>query len=66
MLEMEDPPPLIVADRIAEDRLGLRHRTWAYDLLAKPFEAKEVWHAVITACRRHENEKAALEFGRAA
>jgi DNA-binding response OmpR family regulator len=57
-LELEDPPPLIVADRLAEDRLWVEAlNLGAYDLLAKPFDAREVWHAVITACRRHENEK---------
>jgi DNA-binding NtrC family response regulator len=56
--KMEDPPPLIVADRLADERL------WAevlnlggYDLLAKPFDAKEVLHVVSTACRRRENEQ---------
>ena len=55
---MEDPPPLVVADRLADERL------WAevlnlgvYDLLATPFDAKEVLHAVSTACRRRENEQ---------
>jgi DNA-binding NtrC family response regulator len=56
--KMKYPPPLIVADRLADERL------WAellnlggYDLLATPFDAKEVLHAVSTACRRHENEQ---------
>lgn len=55
--KMEDPPPLIVADRLAEDRLWAEAlNLGAYDLLAKPFDGKEVWHAVTTACRRRENE----------
>jgi FixJ family two-component response regulator len=56
--KMECPPPLIVADRLAD------HSLWAevlnlgaYDLLAKPFNAEEVHHAVSTACRRTENEQ---------
>ncbi len=55
--KMEYPPPLIVADRLADERL------WAevlnlggYDLLVTPFDAKEVFHAVSTACRHCENE----------
>jgi DNA-binding response OmpR family regulator len=56
MQKMECPPPLIVGDRLANERL------WAevlnlggYDLLAKPFVAKEVLHVVSTACRRTEH-----------
>ena len=56
--KMKYPPPLIVADRLADERL------WAellnlggYDLLATPFDTKEVLHAVGTACRRYENEQ---------
>jgi DNA-binding response OmpR family regulator len=54
---MEDPPPLIVADRLADDRLWAEAlNLGAHDLLAKPFDGREVWHAVTTACRRRENE----------
>lgn len=56
MQTMGCPPPLIVSDRLADARL------WAdvlnlggYDLLTKPFDAKEVHHAVSTACRRTEH-----------
>jgi DNA-binding NtrC family response regulator len=56
MQKMDCPPPLIVGDRLADERL------WAevlnlggYDLLAKPFNAKEVLHVVSTACRRAEH-----------
>jgi DNA-binding NtrC family response regulator len=56
--KMKYPPPLIVADRLADERL------WAellnlggYDLLATPFDAKEIVHAVSTACGRYENEQ---------
>jgi DNA-binding response OmpR family regulator len=55
--KMEAPPPLIVADRLADERLWAEVlNLGAYDLLAKPFDGKEVWHAVTTACRRHENQ----------
>ena len=52
-----NPPPLIVTDRLADEAL------WAevlnlggYDVLAKPFDEKEVLHAVTMACgfrRKH-------------
>lgn len=55
--KLEYPPPLIVTDRLADERL------WAevlnlggHDLLATPFDAREVFHAVCAACRRTENE----------
>lgn len=55
---MGGPPPLIVADRLADEYL------WAevlnlggYDLLAKPFDAREVRHAVGAANRHFENER---------
>ncbi len=55
--KMEDPPPLIVADRLADERLWSEVLNFgAHDLLAKPFDAREVLHAVTTACRRSENE----------
>ena len=51
------PPQLIVADRFADDGL------WAevlnlggHDLLATPFDAREVLYAVGMACRHRENE----------
>jgi len=51
--KMEDPPPLIVADRPAGERLWAEVRNpGAYDFLAKPYDAREVLHAVTTACRR--------------
>jgi DNA-binding NtrC family response regulator len=55
---LEDPLPLIVADRLADERLWSEVlNLGAYDLLAKPFDAREVLHAVTTACRRVENER---------
>lgn len=58
MKDMRDPPPLIVADRLADERLWAEVlNLGAYDLLAKPFDAKEVLHAVASACRHSENER---------
>jgi DNA-binding response OmpR family regulator len=58
MQAITNPPPLIVADRLADERL------WAevlnlggHDLLATPFDAKEVLYAVGMACRRWENHQ---------
>jgi DNA-binding NtrC family response regulator len=57
MQELKDPPPLIVADRLADDRLWAEAlNLGAYDLLAKPFDAREVLYAVTTACRHAETE----------
>jgi DNA-binding NtrC family response regulator len=54
---MKSPPPLIVADRLADECL------WAevlnlggYDLLVKPLDAKEVLHVVTMAWRSRQNE----------
>jgi FixJ family two-component response regulator len=54
-----DPPPLIVADRLADDRL------WAevlnlggYDLLMKPFDQTEVCRVVTMACCFHARQSA--------
>ena len=51
MERISNPPPLIVASRLADEAL------WAevlnlggHDVLAKPFDRKEVVHAVTTAC----------------
>jgi DNA-binding NtrC family response regulator len=59
--DLIEPPPLIVADRLADERL------WAevlnlggYDLLAKPFQAREVLDSVSTACRWRENRDRAI------
>jgi DNA-binding NtrC family response regulator len=56
--ELPNPRPLIVADRLADDRL------WAevlnlggYDLLMKPFDTKEVLHAVTTASHFGSNQR---------
>jgi len=55
----EDPPPLIVVDRLADERLWAEVlNLGAYDLLAKPFDTSEVLHAVSTACRRREHQQA--------
>ncbi|HUJ20708.1 MAG TPA: response regulator [Bryobacteraceae bacterium] len=45
-----NPPPLIVVDRLADEALWAEVlNLGAYDLLAKPFHAKEVLHAVTMA-----------------
>ena len=50
MQKLEDPPPLIVADRLADERLWAEAlNLGAYYLLAKPFDAREVQYAVTTA-----------------
>jgi DNA-binding NtrC family response regulator len=57
MQKLEDPPPLIVADRLADERLWAEAlNLGAYDLLAKPFDAREVLYSVTTACRHSETE----------
>ena len=44
--------PLIVADRLADERLwGEVLNLGAYDLLSKPFDAKVVLHMLTSACR---------------
>jgi DNA-binding NtrC family response regulator len=59
--KLPDPRPLIVADRLADDRL------WAevlnlggYDLLTKPFNTREVLHAVTTASHFRSNQRVVL------
>jgi len=56
---MADPPLLIVAARVADDRL------WAevlneggHDVLAKPFRAPEVLHSIVSGCRWRETHEA--------
>lgn len=63
MWSMEFPLLLIVADRLADERL------WAevlnlggYDLLTKPFDAKEVLTVLSLACRREEGALAGLSL----
>ena len=58
MYEMGGPPPLIVADRLADDRLWAEVlNLGAYDLLAKPFDSREVLRSVAAACCHSENER---------
>ena len=58
--KMEYPPPLIVADRLADDRLWAEVlNLGAHDLLAKPFDAGEVLHAVAAACLPIKNQQPA-------
>ncbi len=56
--EMPAPPPLIVTGRVGDSAL------WAevlnlggHDLLAKPFNAREVLHVVTTACHFSANQR---------
>lgn len=44
------PPYLIVTSRLADDRLWAEAlNLGAYDVLAKPFDSREVWHALTRA-----------------
>jgi DNA-binding response OmpR family regulator len=61
----EDPPYLIVASRLADERL------WAevlnlggYDVLVKPFDAEEVCRVVGSACGRHQEGRIRRATGR--
>jgi DNA-binding response OmpR family regulator len=48
--------PLIVADRLADERLWAEVlNLGAYDLVSKPFQAKEVLHVLSMACRRERS-----------
>lgn len=54
--EMPHPKPLIVADRLADDRLWAEVlNLGAYDLLIKPFDAREVLRTVGLACKTIQN-----------
>ena len=58
--KMKSPPPLIVADRLADDRLWVEVlNLGAHDLLAKPFDAGEVLQAVNAACLPFETQQPA-------
>jgi DNA-binding response OmpR family regulator len=50
---LPNPPLLIVASHLADDRLWLQAlNLGAHDVLAKPFRAREVFQAVSLAWRR--------------
>lgn len=50
---LEQPPPLIVTSRHADDRLWAEAlNVGAYDVLSQPFERNEV-ERVIASARRH-------------
>ena len=52
VLLLPDPPILIVASRLADDRLWAEAlNVGAYDVLSKPFEAREVIHVFSSAWR---------------
>jgi DNA-binding NtrC family response regulator len=49
--DMADRPPLIVADRHADERLWVEVlNLGAWDLITKPFDAREVLHVMSGAC----------------
>lgn len=55
---LKHAPRLIVADRLADERLwGEVLNLGAYDLLTKPFNEEEVLHTVSTARRQFEDEQ---------
>jgi DNA-binding NtrC family response regulator len=57
--EMPHPKPLIVADRLADDRLWAEVlNLGAYDLLTMPFDAREVLRTVGLACKTRQNHSA--------
>jgi DNA-binding response OmpR family regulator len=59
---MESPPALVVADRLADERLWAEVlNLGAFDLLTKPLAAKEVLHVLSTACRPERNSLASLK-----
>jgi DNA-binding response OmpR family regulator len=60
---MESPPALVVADRLADERLWAEVlNLGAFDLLTKPFAAKEVLHVLSAACRREKDSLASLSL----
>jgi DNA-binding NtrC family response regulator len=53
-----DAPPLIVADRLADEALwGEVLNLGGFDLLMKPLVTKEVLHVVSAACRFRQTQK---------
>jgi DNA-binding response OmpR family regulator len=55
---LEDPPPLIVVTRLTDNFLWAEVlNLGAHDLLAKPFDKREVLHAVSTASRLREYQR---------
>lgn len=58
---MANPPPVIVADRLADESMWAEVlNLGAHDLLMKPFDAKEVLHVVGMAWRRYEYAQRAI------
>jgi len=56
--EIMNPPPLIVADRLADERLWAEVlNLGAYDLLTKPFDGTEVLRVMSMACRFHDSQR---------
>jgi CheY-like chemotaxis protein len=56
LLPMPDPPMLIVTSRLADEHLWAEAlNLGAYDVLAKPFDQKEVIHVLSSAWLRKRN-----------
>jgi hypothetical protein len=59
--EVVNPPPLIVASRLADERLWAEVLNFGcYDLLARPFDETEVLRVMSMACRFHESQRERL------
>ena len=63
--EMPERPPLIVADPQADERLWVEVlNLGAWDLITKPFDAKEVLRVLSAACGVNEYERSIRRPGR--
>ena len=61
---MKPPPPLLVADRLADDWLWAEVlRLGAFDLLMKPFDATEVFRVVSLATSQQDRGGVGQTFG---
>lgn len=59
---MEEPPLLIVASHLADERLWAEAlNLGAYDVLATPFDAAEVVRILNSACLRWQRQHAGTE-----
>ncbi len=65
VLLVHDPPVLIVASRLADERLWAEAlNLGAYDVVSKPFEPREVMHVLGSAWRRWTNLHECPQNGR--
>jgi DNA-binding response OmpR family regulator len=61
--DMSSPPVLIVADRLADEALWVEVlNLGGYDLLTKPFDTRELLHAVTAACLFGEEQRRRAEI----